>query len=256
LQPPSRESLAFQQERVRSLGDRLAEAAALRAFVGRLGEGRAFPVGPKFSKVMSEGGLLSLRWSVPRELAGAGQFSATVRIEPPPRPDGNSDGNNAATNGNAGANEANSADSNTEVTRPAEPVLDNGTAETPANARNEASIATPPPVQPPPAGVDEANSNDYPIAPEPSPSADRLAILAPLAVGLLLVLAGAGLGLKQRRARLRLQRTRALLHVSPSLDLAEGACRGDDLPAEGPAARFEARLDDGALRWTGGGEDG
>jgi hypothetical protein len=200
LQPPARQSLAFQREGGPTLGDRLAEAAALRPFVGRLGEGRAFPVGPKYGKVMTEGGLLWLRWNVPRELAGGREFSATVRIAPPPRQEGSSDGNNAATNGNAGANEANPVDTNTEAARPAEPVVDNSAADTPANDQNEASIATPPPVQPrpQPAGVDEDNSNDFPIAAEPSPSSGRLAILAPLAVGLLLVLAGAGLGLKQR----------------------------------------------------------
>jgi hypothetical protein len=70
------------------------------------------------------------------------------------------------------------------------------------------------------------------------------------------VLAGAGLVLKRWRQRRLVEKTRALLRLSPSLDLVQGECRSDDRPEEGPAAVFTARLDTGALRWTGGGEDG
>jgi hypothetical protein len=69
-------------------------------------------------------------------------------------------------------------------------------------------------------------------------------------------LASAGLALKRWRHRRLVEKTRALLRLSPSLDLAQGASGSDDRPEERPAAVFTARLDTGALRWTGGGEDG
>jgi len=73
---------------------------------------------------------------------------------------------------------------------------------------------------------------------------------------LLLALAAAGIGVQRWRHRKLVERTRSLLALSPSLDLGEGACRGGSLPADGPAASLRARLEEGAIRSFGGGEDG
>jgi hypothetical protein len=78
----------------------------------------------------------------------------------------------------------------------------------------------------------------------------------PMAGAALLVLAAAALSVQRLRRRQTLKRTRALLSLSPSLDLGEGACRGGSLPADGPAASLRARLEEGAIRSVEGGEDG
>jgi len=271
VQPPFRQGYANLREGGVSLGDRLAQAAVLQAFFGRLDENPPFLVGRNFKKVMKKGGLLSLRWGVPREAAGAGMFNAVVRVEPAARDEADPDGNRAATNGNVGADDGNKADANISVAVPDNGVVavnqagGNQSGGESANAQGNVAeptvntlVVTPPPPPPflPPAGVDNGAGNGIADGSGTGPSTARIALLAGAIAGLLLVLAGAGLALGQRRGRLRLQRTRGLFRVSPKLDLGEGACRGLDLPAEGPAARFAARLDTGALRWTGGGEDG
>jgi hypothetical protein len=207
-------------------------------------------------------------------------FSAAVRVVPASREEGGVSGKDVATNGNAGAGDANQVDANISVTRPDNSASVNqagvnqagvnqaGVDQTgvePTNRQGDIAeptantlVATPPPPQPPrsPSGVDNGAGNGIADGSDTGPSTARVALLTGAIAGLLLVLAGAGLALNQRRGRLRFNRTRAQLGVSPRLDLGEGACRSDDLPADGPAARFAARLDTGALRWTGGGEDG
>ncbi|MEA3063033.1 MAG: hypothetical protein QOJ94_2814 [Sphingomonadales bacterium] len=259
LQPPRPPGETRAQGQGGSLVDRLAQAAALQAFVGRLDEGPPFRVGRNFRQVMKTGGLLSLRWTVPREAGVAGAFSAAVRVEPGPPDDGGPGDNSVATNGNAGADLGNRADANLSVTTSAPSVVDNRTDGEQANAQDngaEPANVVITPSQPPQPPMNDSGTDGAIVSAESGPSLGRLAILTPAIAGLLLVLAGAGLALKQRRQRLRVKRTRALLGVSPSLDLGEGACRSDDRPAEGPAAVFATRLDTGAVHWTGGGEDG
>lgn len=47
-----------------------------------------------------------------------------------------------------------------------------------------------------------------------------------------------------------------MVGLSPSLDLAQGHCDVDDLPAEGPAASLRARLEEGAAYMEEGDEHG
>jgi hypothetical protein len=76
-------------------------------------------------------------------------------------------------------------------------------------------------------------------------------------LGLAVLLLSAAAIALQRRSRARaVERTRALLGLSPSLDLAEGKCGGDDLPAEGPAATLRARLEPGVAHFEEGSGDG
>ncbi|HYJ83210.1 MAG TPA: hypothetical protein VEW26_10260, partial [Allosphingosinicella sp.] len=112
----------------------------------------------------------------------------------------------------------------------------------------------PPPVVVSPAPRrDNAASRLAPAAEQPWATAALLSGLA-----LILLLAALALALTLRRmGRARtVKRTRAMLGVSPSLDLAEGRCEGDDLSAEGPAASLRTRLDPGAAHMEEGDEHG
>jgi hypothetical protein len=211
----------------------LAADGLLYRIVGRIGDGPAFPVGRKFSQVATSGGPLSLRWDAPPEVGWTVKsFSIAVRVEPPsppPPPDPDPDlENDQDAEGNL------VADGNEASDRPIESGNEVAVKRTPGRAAETPVAAT---------------RREEPARPWYSQS------LVFGGAALLLLLAAAA-SLPRWRRRRTLNRTRALLSLSPSLDLAEGACRGGSLPAEGPAASLRARLEPGAARMEEGGEHG
>jgi hypothetical protein len=203
----------------------------LAALIGRVGAGPIFQVGAHYQAKASEPGPLNLRWNLnlrwkptPEMVGGEGMFfRVAIRHEPAapvpdPDPDPDDDSGNESTVNTA------STDGNVIVEdRPAPPRKGKATIPRPV-ASGKRSSGTP--------------------------------WLLPGLATLLLAAGAGGLSL-QRMSRARtVKRTRALLALSPSLDLGEGACRGGSLPAEGPAASLRARLEEGAARCVEGGEDG
>lgn len=199
------------------------------ALIGRIGSGPIFLVGAHYQVKATSAGPLHLRWN--RRLVrshGVGPyFLVTVRHEPAPVEDIDDDddgtGNDVATN-------LVETDGNVVEDRPVETVV-----ASPRPRRDE------PAVQRPPARGEESSGTAW---------------LVPGLVLLLLAAVAAGLTLRRVSRARTVERTRALLGVSPSLDLSEGSCRGDDLPAEGPAASLRARLEPGAAHMEEGSEHG
>ncbi|HET9638745.1 MAG TPA: hypothetical protein VFP12_06025 [Allosphingosinicella sp.] len=186
------------------------------ALIGRIGGGPVFLVGSHYNIKATDAGPLELRWNIAQApLRNVVLFfPAVVRHEPAERDSDPDDvtGNEIATNevatGNLIAED-----------RPVETV-----GASPPSRRKKAAN--------PPAATDVD-------------SASGMAWLLP-GLGLLLLAAVAAALTFRRVSRARaVERTRAMVGVSPSLDLAEGSCRGDDLPAEGPAASLRARLEPG-----------
>ena len=200
------------------------------ALIGRIGDGPAFLVGARYEGKAADAGAFRLRWNLLRTPAAnlthhspPGVYMVKVRHTPAPVPDPDEDdGNSKATD----------------------------TGENLSVAKSPVEMRAPPRRSNAPGRP----RTDPPQAPAPSLFSGVGPWLLGLAV--LLLIAAAGLAL-QRRARARtLERTRALVGLSPSLDLAAGSCLGDDLPAEGPSASLRARLDPGAACLREGSEHG
>lgn len=249
-----------------TLPDALLNFATRQVILGRLGEGKSFVVGRNFKKVMKDGGPLSLRWNVSREAAArsAQGFNVVIRVEPgtPKGDGGGEEGNLVLTNG-VGTG-GSSGDLNASTNNMTE-VDDNEVDVAPANLQgnvlesdeNIAAAADPVLLGPPEdRAIVDPNRNVSAGDPETSLSMAQTAILAAVLAAVLLALVAAGVGIQRWRRRRLVDRTRALLSVSPSLDLGEGACRGGERPAEGPAASLRARLEEGAVHRAGGREDG
>jgi hypothetical protein len=215
------------------------------ALIGRIGDGPPFLVGSGFKERMETGGPLELRWNMAPTppTIGAAVFTVDISRIPAPPPQDVDEGNVQATVGNETAAEGNLqvGQGNTVVGNSVDPLGDLGNDNWP--------------VRPEPEGAETNGEADFGPYADEEPSLLTPALWSVGGVGLLLVAAGAGLSLQQNRQSRRIERTRGLLSVSPSLDPGEGDCRGGDLPADGPAARFAARLEMGAIRWKGG-EDG
>lgn len=259
-------NLPHREQRERdSLADTLLRAAARQVIVGRVGEGAPFVVGRRYREKMKVGGALSLRWNVPREMAGAGPgFDVAVRVEPAPLLDKKPDP--------ADPPDPIEEEPTRNTISPTDPAPDDGppvenesVIEPPADEGNvsqpEQNIVSPadPEVLAPPAKEATEAEGREPDTADGAEAGLSAAELAPIGGGvaaLLLVLAAAGLGVHRWRHRRLVERTRSLLALSPSLDLGEGACRGGSLPADGPAASLRARLEEGAIRSVEGGEDG
>jgi hypothetical protein len=255
------------------LSDTILNFAARQVILGRLGEGKPFVVGRNFKKEMKAGGPLSLRWNVPREAARAAQgFSVAIRVEPGiPKGDDDGDGDGEEGNpiltnsGGTGGSSGNLTNTNTgSPTNNAVEVGDNEVDVEPANLQGnvveaEENIAAVDPVlpgSPEDRATVDPNRNVSAENPETSLSMAQTAVIAAALAAVLLALAAAGIGVQRWRRRRLVSRTRALLSVSPSLDLGEGESRGGGRPAEGPAASLRARLEEGAVHMAGGGKDG
>ena len=252
-----------------TLPDALLNFAARQVIIGRLGEGKPFVVGRNFKKVMKAGGALSLRWEVPREAARAAQgFNVTIRVEPgSPKGDGDDEVDHILTNGDGpGGPPENLTDTNLgSPTNNVAEVGNDGVAVEPTNLQdniqepeqNIAAAVDPVLLQPPEDGaIVDPNTNVSAADPATRLSTAQIAILAAGLAAVLLALAAAAVGMQRWRQRRLVDRTRARLGVSPSLDLGEGACRGGERPAEGPAASLRARLEEGAVHMAGGLKDG
>jgi hypothetical protein len=244
--------------REKTLSDTLLTFAARQVIVGRLGEGKPFVVGRSFKKVMDAGGPLSLRWNVPREAAGAARgFDVTIRVEPaaeewhdlpdlnvnsyePPRnvvgPIDTAVNDSVPTEKETGPTNDQGGLPEQNLVSPAGPTgpQSPGKAMAGGEPKNEVTA--------------EDVGTDLP--------AGQLALIGGSLAALAVVLAAAGFGVQRMRRRRLVERTRSMLGLAPSLDLGEGACRGGDRPAGGPAASLRARLEDEAVRKPEGGGDG
>jgi hypothetical protein len=198
------------------------------ALIGRIGGGPAFFVGSHYRVEARDTGPLELRWNFPEAswLGEAPFFPIVLRHGPVIVITGDDLGNRSATDGIA-----------------------TGASVIPENRPVE-TVAAPPRRR-------VAKAEPTPVVEAPKMMAWLLPGLALLLLLLLLIPAGTGVAV-QRAGRARtVARTRALLALSPALDLAEGeAGAADDLPADGPAASLRARLDPGTARMTEGGVDG
>lgn len=210
----------------------------LAALIGRVGSGPIFQVGTHYQAKASKPGPLNLRWNLdPRwrptpEMVGREIFFlVTIRHEPAvrdPDPDDHPDPDPGP--GNQSPTITTATDGNLVEEHP---------------PKTDVALAPP----------KKAN----PKIPSPPPKGKRPPGTAWLLPGLaLLLVAAAAAGvIVQRVSRARtVKRTRALLGVSPSLELAEDSGAGDDLPAEGPAASLRARIDPGLAHMEEGSEDG
>jgi hypothetical protein len=245
------------QEGREPLADILLKAAARRAIVGRIGQGPQFAIGRAYRQAVKAGGALSLRWNVPRELAGAAPgFDVAVRVEPAPpavevKPDPPRDPAGNAT-GAVAPLPTGEPPVGEEPLAP--PPVEEGNS-----ARPEGNSVQPVPAEDPPSDREPGGAAESGPLAANGAETGRPAAALPVGGGiaaLLLLLAAAGVGVRRRRRRKLVNRTRSLLALSPSLDLGEGACRGGSLPAEGPAASLRARLEEGAVRIVEGGGNG
>jgi hypothetical protein len=257
-----------------SLADTLFKAAARQIILGRVGEGAPFVVGRRYRRAMTAGGPLSLRWNVPREMAGgAAGFDIAIRVEPaaaaeaepeerpdPPRP---ADPPKLPAPRDPIVAEPQRKPIEPAPAGPAErPSPENESVAEPAADQDNSSLpeqnlAAPagPEVPAPPAEepADPPAAKAASAGPvESGPTAVRPALIGGGIAALLLILAAAGIAIQRLNRRRLVNRTRSLLALSPSLDLGEGACRGGSLPADGPAASLRARLEEGAVRCKGG----
>jgi hypothetical protein len=191
------------------------------ALIGRIGDGPIFLVGAKYEGKMDSTGPLRLRWNLLQgAYANAAPWVFPVEIVHPPAavrvPD-------------------KKTDDSTKVSAAKAPVKARAPHRRPkggGKARREAPPDSPPGFL---AGLG---------------SWLWWAVIA-------LAAAAAAAVAVQRGSRARaVRRTRAMVGLSPSLDLAEGLCRGDDLPAEGPAASLRARLEPGASYFGEGSDYG
>jgi hypothetical protein len=206
-----------------STGDNVVDSNLPHAaLIGRIGEGPTFLVGKYFEKKMDATGPLRLRWNLLKgPYANSAPWVFAVELVHKPAPVRDPDDGN----GDKIAKETDSIADNVSVAK--------------------SPIQTP--VPPRRSGATGKARRKPPPAPAPS----SFPAVGSWALWLLILLAAAGAAgfAVQRGARARtVKRTRAMLGVAPSLDLAEGRCGGDDLPAEGPAASLQARLDPGAAR--------
>jgi hypothetical protein len=199
------------------------------ALIGRIGEGPIFLVGARFERKMDASGPLRLRWNLLEPLyanLAPHVFAVDILHTPAPIPDPDED------EGNSTAIATNSSVGNVSVAKaPVETEAPPRRSRGPGKAQREAPLG-------------------------PAPSLFSAMGFWLLWLFILLVVAGAAVAV-QRGSRARtVKRTRSMLGLSPSLDLAEGRCGGDDLPAEGPAASLRARLDLGVARMKEGNEHG
>lgn len=196
------------------------------ALIGRIGGGPVFLVGARYEDKMTAAGPLQLRWNLrllhsdPTHASLPAVYVVYVRHTPVRPPDPKED------KGNPTATDPDSSEENVPVAKaPVEAVVQ---PRAPPRRSRAPGMA----------------QRDGPSGPAPSLFSAAGSWLLGLAI-LLLAAGAGGLALRRGARARRVERTRATLGVSPSLDLAEGRCGDDDLPAEGPAASLRARLDEG-----------
>jgi len=221
------------------------------ALIGRIGGSRPFLVGAGYKDRVAVAGEVSLRLNYGRR-PPQGALRAVVQHQPA-KPIEDPDDNETGSGGGDDDSAGKLVDGNgaaAEEDEGSNLPIDNGGATAGEHGSDLGRLD--------PGGEDRV--------PEPRPEQGIQenpvqAALAWLGGGALILLAAVAAALSLRRVlrRRTVQRTRALLSLSPSLDLGEGRSGGGggggDWPAEGPAASLRARLDEGAIRSIEGGED-
>ncbi|HEX8261785.1 MAG TPA: hypothetical protein VF547_02810 [Allosphingosinicella sp.] len=196
------------------------------ALIGRIGEGESFFVGARYKGRMSAAGPLRLRWNLIRRPIArfAEVFPTKVRHRPGRKVDKDRTDSADKKGGDKAPVDKAPVDEARVDEAPVEPVVE-----------------APPPV----AATPPATAKPVParaVQPRPAAASSRWPWWLALGVA---GAGAAGLALQRTGRARRVRRTRALLGLTPSLDLADGRCRGDDLALEGPSASLRARLEPG-----------